>query len=153
LVWVAGLECALIATMLTLMLSLPLSSASAPGTLATTLFGIAAMGVQSAMVRLFMRGTPSTNVMTTNTTQRAVDVTVGGVSLGWPPADEAEARQRRAARERCRYYWPPLAGFVLGTGIGALCFRAVGRAALGVALASACGFLVWCVRVSRPVQA
>lgn len=35
--------------------------------------GIAAMGMQSALVRLMMRGTPSTNVMTTKTTQAALD--------------------------------------------------------------------------------
>src|SRR5262249_22294304 len=153
LVWVAALECLLIATMLALMLSLPLSSASAPGTLAATLSGVAAMGVQSAMVRLFMRDVPSTNVMTTNTTQLAVDVTLVLCSLGRRAADEAAARQDRAARDRCRCYWPPLAGFVLGTGIGALGFQLVGRPALGVALAGACGFLVWSVRASRPAKA
>jgi uncharacterized membrane protein YoaK (UPF0700 family) len=61
LAWVAGLECALIAAMLASMLSLPIDSASAPGALAAALLGVAAMGVQSAMVRLFMRAVPSTS--------------------------------------------------------------------------------------------
>jgi len=134
LVWVAALECALIAAMLVLLLTLRLDSETASGTLVTTLFGVAAMGVQSAMVRLFMRDVPSTNVMTTNTTQLAVDVTLVLLSLGRQPAGEADARQDRAARERCRCYWPPMAGFVLGTAIGALCFQFVGKAALGVGL-------------------
>ncbi len=81
------------------------------------------MGVQSAMVRLFMRDVPSTNVMTTNTTQLAVDVTLVLLSLGRVPADEAEARQGRAARERCRLYLPPMVGFVSGTAIAALCYQ------------------------------
>src|SRR5260370_1441748 len=40
---------------------------------AASMFGLAAMGVQSALVRLLMRGVASTNVMTTNTTQIAID--------------------------------------------------------------------------------
>ena len=154
LVWVAGLECVLIATMLALMLSVPLDSASAPGTLAVTLFGIAAMGVQSAMVRLFMPDVPSTNVMTTNTTQLAIDATLVLLSHGWQPADAADARQDRAARERLRRHWPPMAGFILGTGLGAACFQFVGKGALAVPLVSACGLFVWCLRGgARPVRA
>ena len=38
-------------------------------TVAASMFGLAAMGVQSALVRLLMRGVASTNVMTTNTSQ------------------------------------------------------------------------------------
>ena len=153
LVWVAGLECALIAAMLVLMLSLPLDSATAPATVVTTLLGISAMGVQSTMVRLFMRDVPSTNVMTTNTTQLAMDTTLLLLAFGRQPADEAEARQNRAAHDRLHCHWPPIAGFVLGTGIGALCFQLVGRPALGVALVGACGFLIWCVRATRPATA
>jgi uncharacterized membrane protein YoaK (UPF0700 family) len=154
LVWVAGLECVLIATMLALMLSLPLNSASAPTTLVTTLFGVAAMGVQSAMARLFMRDVPSTNVMTTNTTHLAIDITLVLLSLGRHAADEAQARQDRVARERLRYCWPPMAGFVLGNAIGAVCFQIVGRPALGVAVVGACGLFVWCLRAAaRPASA
>jgi uncharacterized membrane protein YoaK (UPF0700 family) len=154
LVWVAGLECVLIATMLMLMLSVPLDSAGAPGTLAVTLVGIAAMGVQSGMVRLFMPDAPSTNVMTTNTTQIAIDSTLLLLSLGRPSADDADVRQDRASRERLHRHWPPMAGFVLGTGLGALCFQFVGKAALAVPLLSACGLFVWCLRgAARPVRA
>jgi uncharacterized membrane protein YoaK (UPF0700 family) len=153
LAWVAGLECALIATMLVLMLSLPLDSARAPGTLVVTLFGIAAMGVQSGMVRLFMPDVPSTNVMTTNTTQIAIDATLVLLSLGRQPADEADARQHRAARERLHRHCSPMAGFILGTGLGALCFQFVGRPALAVPLVSACGLLFWCLRAdARPAR-
>jgi uncharacterized membrane protein YoaK (UPF0700 family) len=43
--------------------------------LAAGLFRLSAVGVQSAFVRLPMRDTPSTNVMTTNTTHVAIDAT------------------------------------------------------------------------------
>jgi uncharacterized membrane protein YoaK (UPF0700 family) len=154
LVWVLGLECALLAAMLVLMLGAPFGNAHEPRAVAAALAGVAAMGVQSAMVRLFMRDVPSTNVMTTNTTQLAVDVTLVLMSLGRAPANEAEARQGRAARERCRCYFPPMAGFVLGTAIGALSYQLVGKAAVAVPLLGACGLLVWCLRGPvRPAQA
>ena len=108
------------------------------------------MGVQSAMVRLFMRSVPSTNVMTTNTTQLAVDVMLILLSLGQRSTDDDSGKQNREARERLGRYWPPMAGFVLGTVIGALCFQFIGKLAAGVPLASACGLLIWCLR--NPVQ-
>lgn len=46
-----------------------------------SLLGLSAMGVQSAFVRLLIQGSPSTNVMTTNITQFAVDTTE--LLLGW----------------------------------------------------------------------
>jgi len=148
LVWVAGLECALIAAMLVAMLSLPLEGASAPGTLTAALFGVAAMGVQSAMVRLFMRAVPSTNVMTSNTTQLAVDATLLLLSFGGPQTDDEDAAQAREARRRLAVLWPPVAGFVLGTALGAASFELAGKAAVAVPLAATCGFLLWCWRGS-----
>jgi uncharacterized membrane protein YoaK (UPF0700 family) len=150
LVWVLGLECALLAAMLLVMTSAPLDNASAPGAVAAALVGVAAMGVQSAMVRLFMRSVPSTNVMTTNTTQLAVDVMLILLSLGQRSTDDDSGKQKREARERLGLYWPPMAGFVLGTAIGALCFQFIGKLAAGVPLASACALLIWCLR--NPVQ-
>jgi uncharacterized membrane protein YoaK (UPF0700 family) len=136
-----------------LLLTVPLATETSAGTLVTALFGVAAMGVQSAMVRLFMRDVPSTNVMTTNTTQLAVDVTLVLLSFGRQLATETDARQARAARERFHHYWPPMAGFVLGTALGALLFQILGKPTLLVALTCACGFLLWCVRGARPVRA
>src|SRR5262249_28762224 len=46
---------------------------------AASMFGLGAMGAQSAAVRLLMRGVASTNVMTTNTSQIAIDAT----QLAW----------------------------------------------------------------------
>ena len=48
-----------------------------------SLLGLSAMGVQSAFVRLLIQDSPSTNVMTTNITQFAIDTTE--LVLGrWP---------------------------------------------------------------------
>ena len=69
-----GLESLLLAGQLVTVLVVPdMSDPDQPTALAAGLFGLSAMGVQSAFVRLLMRGTPSTNVMTTNTTQVAIE--------------------------------------------------------------------------------
>jgi hypothetical protein len=47
-----------------------------------------------------------------------------------------------------------MAGFVLGTALGAPSFQLVGKAAVAVPLAGACGFLIWCLRgAARPPRA
>jgi hypothetical protein len=72
--------------------------------LAAGLFGLSAMGVQSAFVRLLMRGAPSTNVMTTNTTQVAIDATEillarlwTSRSAGFPTRTDVEHARKRLA--------------------------------------------------------
>jgi len=129
----------------------PFNDPNEPAAVAAALLGLAAMGLQSAIVRLALHGYASTNVMTTNTTQLAVDVTLVLMSLGRVPPSDAEARQDRAARERCRLYLPPMAGFVLGTAIAAVCYPLAGRIAVAVPLLCACGLLAWCLR--RTAQA
>jgi uncharacterized membrane protein YoaK (UPF0700 family) len=74
--FVLGLESLLLAGLLVTLLIVPnLNDPDQVTALAAGLFGLSAMGVHSAFVRLLMRGTPSTNVMTTNTTQVAIDAT------------------------------------------------------------------------------
>src|SRR5215813_9782605 len=53
----------------------PFTGRGDPAVLWASLCGLSAMGVQSALVRLLAKGSPSTNVMTTNTTLFAVDAT------------------------------------------------------------------------------
>ena len=148
LVWVMALECVLLTAMLVTMLTVPLASVTAPGVAAAALIGIAAMGVQSAMVRLFMHGVPSTNVMTTNTTQLAIDVTIALIAWARGPSQsEAEKGQARGARARLALYWPPMAGFIVGTAIGAVCFEFTGAVALAVPLLLAYIVFGWAIRL------
>jgi uncharacterized membrane protein YoaK (UPF0700 family) len=65
---------------------------------AAALFGLSAMGVQSALVRLLLRGMASTNVMTTNTTQIAIDATQAAMS--WGAAPRRRSRHGAPARGR-----------------------------------------------------
>jgi uncharacterized membrane protein YoaK (UPF0700 family) len=142
---VLALECVLLTVMMTLMLELPLTGQNAPPVVAAALTGIAAMGVQSAMVRMFMRGAPSTNVMTTNTSQLAIDATILLLSIG---AGRVAPEQTSESRERLAHYWPPpVAGFVSGTAIGALGEHIAGNYSLaGPVLVVAYALLGWSVR-------
>ncbi|TMJ42387.1 MAG: DUF1275 domain-containing protein, partial [Alphaproteobacteria bacterium] len=72
--WIVGLECAVLTGfLLTILVGAPLSEAGALSVAAASLLGLFAMGMQSAAVRLLMKDVASTNVMTTNTTNLAVD--------------------------------------------------------------------------------
>ena len=125
----------------------PLSAMETTAVVAS-MFGLAAMGVQSALVRLLMRGAPSTNVMTTNTTQIAIDAT----QLAWTwlcrnDALPAEAmRQREACRRRLRNGLALPLGFLLGTLAGAAGFAWIGYPALAAPVAAVGALAVWAVR-------
>src|SRR6202011_4305262 len=74
--WVLGLESVLLIAFLWIGLAnSPFGDPDQPAALMAGLCGLAAMGVQSASGRLLANGAPSTNVMTTNTTQFAIDAT------------------------------------------------------------------------------
>src|SRR5580704_8099463 len=69
LAWSLVVECVLLIGFLaSCMAGMPFLGPDAPDAIIALMFGMTAMGAQSAIVRLLMRGMPSTNVMTTNTT-------------------------------------------------------------------------------------
>jgi uncharacterized membrane protein YoaK (UPF0700 family) len=144
LAWVLALECVLLTALLGVMLAAAPVEQDSWAVVVPALIGIAAMGVQSAAVRLLMSGTPSTNVMTTNTTQLAIDGTIALVAL----CGHGDLEQARQSRERLAAYWPPMAGFILGTALGAVCFKLWGLIALGLPIAAAYTLLGW-VMLSR----
>ena len=104
----------------------PLFGALETPVLAASMCGLAAMAVQSATVRLLMRGTGSTNVMTTTTSQIAIDA----AQLAWAWLDRTNGaetlRQREALRRRLWKGLPLPLGFLLGTMLGAAGFAHVG---------------------------
>jgi uncharacterized membrane protein YoaK (UPF0700 family) len=127
--WVLGLEGILLIAFLALGLTnSPLRSPDAPAALMAGLCGLAAMGVQSASVRLLAHGAPSTNVMTTNTTQFAIDATqlllarfrvaTGAELYRRPELEKAKQRLVETARV--------MIGFFAGVVLGALAFRLFG---------------------------
>ena len=110
----------------------PLTGRGDPAVLLASLCGLSAMGVQSALVRLLVKGCPSTNVMTTNTTLFAVDAT--DLVIAWrahrrAPGDAAAAAAyapspgigSRSCGRSCSGSWsarsaarPPMRGSICG---------------------------------------
>lgn len=141
------LELALLAGFVTLTLH-GAPYAKAEGALVPALLAMAAMGVQSATVRLLMTGTPSTNVMTTNTSQLAIDVTETVVGLFRRRPDEAD--QRAAIRRRLASSVRVTASFFAGAVGGGLLFVEVGLMALLLPLAALAAATLWSfLRLSR----
>jgi hypothetical protein len=75
-------------------------------------------------VRLLIKGCPSTNVMTTNTTLFAIDAT--DLVMAWrahrrAPGDAAAAYAD--VRDRFALLWPIMVGFIVGTISGAIAYE------------------------------
>jgi uncharacterized membrane protein YoaK (UPF0700 family) len=127
--WILGLEGILLSAFLGIGLTnSPLLDPDEPAVLMAGLCGLAAMGVQSAAVRLLVHGAPSTNVMTTNTTQFAIEAT--RFLLGQFRGDAAEERLRQIeigkARQRVVETARVMIGFFGGVLLGAWAFRLFG---------------------------
>jgi uncharacterized membrane protein YoaK (UPF0700 family) len=140
-----GLEAALLAGLLACWLrGRPFVDPDAPAAVLASLFGLSAMGVQSALVRLL--GYPSTNVMTTNTTQLAIDA--AELAMAWralrrSPADAAIAADYAGVRGRLSVLWPIVLGFLAGTIAGALAYAGLDLWCVLLAIAVALGLAAW----------
>jgi uncharacterized membrane protein YoaK (UPF0700 family) len=76
------------------------------------MLGVAAMATQNVLVKLALKGAPSTAVMTTNITQLTVDLVTLARSCG-------NADELAKARSRARVTFPAIIGFVGGCAAGA----------------------------------
>jgi uncharacterized membrane protein YoaK (UPF0700 family) len=124
----------------------PSGAADAPA-IAASIFGLAAMGVQSATVRLLMRGTASTNVMTTATTQLAIDATqITWTRLRRKDGSSEATGEREACRRRLRSGLPLPLGFLLGTMLGAVGFARMGGPAVVAPVVLVGAMTVWAGR-------
>jgi uncharacterized membrane protein YoaK (UPF0700 family) len=86
------------------------------------MLGVCAMAVQNALVRVSLRGAPSTAVMTTNITLFTMDLVK--ILL------QGDASGVAAARDRAGNTWPAIIGFLLGCALGAACETALGLRSL-----------------------
>jgi uncharacterized membrane protein YoaK (UPF0700 family) len=106
-----------------------------------------AMGAQSAIVRLLMRGMPSTNVMTTNTTMLAInlaEILLGCIKHGGPIGD-LNADYAQARREFALLLSMGL-GFLAGTALGAVAYITVGLLCVLLAVLPVGSMAVWYMR-------
>jgi uncharacterized membrane protein YoaK (UPF0700 family) len=88
------------------------------------MLGVSAMAIQNALVQISLMDAPSTAVMTTNLTRLVLDL--GEVWLGTNRGGRAKAVAR------ARRTGVAIAGFVVGSGLGAWCQAHVGLWSLAV---------------------
>jgi uncharacterized membrane protein YoaK (UPF0700 family) len=91
----------------------PFANADSPMAVLVSMLAVAAMATQNALVKLALPGTPSTAVMTTNTTQLTVDLATLLWSRGKPD-------DRARARHRAGVIFPSVVGFVAGCAGGTI---------------------------------
>jgi uncharacterized membrane protein YoaK (UPF0700 family) len=110
------------------------------------LFGAMAMGTQSVIVRLLMRGIPQTNVMTGNMTQLGISSTE--LFLAWrrcarDPSDSTSERQFIAVRSQLAVVLAIATGFLLGAACGAVAFAKAGLPGAPLAVALVGALMLW----------
>jgi uncharacterized membrane protein YoaK (UPF0700 family) len=147
---VFALETLLLAAFIALMLwSWPITDPDAWLGAIAGLLSAAAMGVQSTLVRLLLRGVPQTNVMTGNSTQLAIEATE--LIYAWlrparVAADPDLAAQVAEARKRFATVFMVLVGFLVGALGGALAFMAAGPWSACLAIVIVAGLIAWAAR-------
>jgi uncharacterized membrane protein YoaK (UPF0700 family) len=108
----------------------PFENTDAPMAVLVSMFAVAAMATQNALVRLDIPGAPSTAMMTANITQLTVELATIVWARGGPD-DLARARCRASAALRC------FIGFLAGCLVGAFLEFRFGLLALALPVALA----------------
>jgi len=147
--WMLAFETLLLIAFCLLMLAgPPVTGANDWHGILAGLFGAMAMGTQSVVVRLLMRGIPQTNVMTGNMTQLGIETTE--LLLAWrrrarDPGDAASAREFTAARSRLLVVLAIATGFILGAACGAVAFATAGVPGTPLAVVLVGALTLWAV--------
>ncbi len=151
--WMLAFETVLLAAFTVLLLiGPPISGVQDWRGIFAGLFGAMAMGTQSVIVRLLMRGFPQTNVMTGNMTQLGVETTA--LLLAWrrrarDPNDRENEREFAAVRSRLLTVLTIAIGFVLGAVFGAISYAKAGLAGAPLAVVIVGVLTLWAVRRER----
>ncbi len=154
--WMLAFETALLATFTVLLLSgPPITGVQDWRGIFAGLFGAMAMGTQSVIVRLLMRGIPQTNVMTGNMTQLGVETTA--LLLAWrrrarDPHDQENEREFAAVQSRLLTVLTIAIGFVLGAVFGAISYAKAGLAGAPLAVVIVGALTLWAVRREQQVE-
>lgn len=105
----------------------PLNNADSGPAVFVGMLGVSAMATQNALVRLVLPGSPTTAVMTTNTTQLTID-------LATLIRKRATAEELAKARKRASATFPVVFGFIAGCAAGALLYTRLGFSAFALPL-------------------
>ncbi len=128
--WMLALEALLLGVFVAIILLGP--NVDGPGDwrgIIAGLFAACAMGTQSVLVRLLMKGVPQTNVMTGNMTQLGIaitDIIVARRRFVRSNHDAAAVTYYRSVRDQLLVVLSVAGGFLVGASAGAVAFAAVG---------------------------
>jgi uncharacterized membrane protein YoaK (UPF0700 family) len=145
--WMLGFETLLLAAFTGMMfVSTPAADADDWRAILAGALGAMALGAQSALVRLLMRGIPQTNVMTGNMTQLGIETTE--LLLAWrrrvrDPDDLSNEREFFAVRSRLLVVLSIATGFLFGAAAGAVGYAKAGLAGLPLAVLIVGALAVW----------
>ena len=118
------------------------------------LVAASAMGAQSVLVRLLMKGIPQTNVMTGNMTQLGIAVTelvMAWRKLARSRHGPAEMREFENVRKQLITVFSIAIGFLAGAAAGAIAFAALGLRGTILAVAIVAALAVWTLLRERGV--
>ena len=148
--WMLALETLMLAVFCFLMLAgPPVTGADDWHGILAGVFGAMAMGSQSVVVRLLMRGIPQTNVMTGNMTQLGIETTeLVRVWLRHARAagNAADAREFLAVRARLLVVLSITIGFALGAACGAAAYATIGLGGAPLAVFLVGALTLWAAR-------
>ncbi|MDE1974230.1 MAG: DUF1275 domain-containing protein [Hyphomicrobiales bacterium] len=150
--WMLAFETLLLAIFAGMLLAGPPASVEDWRGIVAGVFGAMAMGTQSVIVRLLMRGIPQTNVMTGNMTQLGVETTA--LIVAWrrrsrDPADRNNEREFFAVLARLAVVLAIAVGFVFGAAAGAIAYAKAGLVGAPLAVALVGALTVWAVLRNR----
>jgi len=153
--WMLGFETLLLAVFTAIVLiGPPIKGADDWHGVVAGLFGAMAMGTQSVIVRLLMRGIPQTNVMTGNMTQLGIETTE--LLLAWRrhvrhPDSRHDEEEFAKVRSRLFMVLAIAIGFLVGAACGAVVYAAAGLSGAPLAVAIVAALTLWSVRRERRV--
>ncbi len=145
--WMLALEAALLAAFVAIVLLCPnIAGATDWRGIVAGLFAASAMGTQSVLVRLLMKGIPQTNVMTGNMTQLGIAITELAAArrqFARSTHDATAVRHYHTVRDQLLVVLSVASGFLIGAAAGAIAFVAVGVSGALLAVAVVVMLALW----------
>jgi uncharacterized membrane protein YoaK (UPF0700 family) len=147
--WMLALEAVLLAVFVAIVLFGPgVNGATDWRGIVAGLFAASAMGAQSVLVRLLMKGIPQTNVMTGNMTQLGIaltDIIIARRRFARSSHDAAAARHYQAVRDQLLVVLSVAVGFLIGAAAGAVAFVTIGISGALLAVAIVAALALWTI--------
>jgi uncharacterized membrane protein YoaK (UPF0700 family) len=153
--WMLALEAGLLAVFVAIILLGPnIPSATDWHGIVAGLFAASAMGTQSVLVRLLMKGIPQTNVMTGNMTQLGIaitDLVIASRRFARSTQDIAAVQHYHSVRDQLLVVLSVTIGFLIGAASGAIAFVSAGLSGALLAVGVVVLLALWtCVQERGP---